>query len=122
MAIRVRLANLKDVFPTDMNDVALQLHLTAASRVVDTITGLSDNTLHDIEMYLAAHFASTTDPRAQSENVGREYQYSVQGKTDMGLDSTFFGQQAQMLDTTGTLAELADPKEPARFEILDAID
>ena len=68
--------------------------------------GLSDTLLEEIERYITAHFLSVKDQRVQAEKID-VLSFTYQGKTGMGLDSTFYGQTAQMLDTSGTLADMA---------------
>jgi len=67
-------------------------------------SGYSQNRLDMIECWLAAHFYAIRDPRAQSESAGVSASY--QGQTGMYLSSTSYGQQAIMLDTSGSLAAL----------------
>lgn len=55
-----------------------------------------------IETYLAAHFYALRDPQYQSKSTGKS-QATFQGKTEMGLNLTWWGQQAIALDPTGTL-------------------
>lgn len=56
-----------------------------------------------IETWLAAHFNCVDDPRAASEKVGPITQ-RLQGKIDLGLDSSLYGQQAMRLDISGILS------------------
>lgn len=63
----------------------------------------SEGKLELIERYLAAHFYSVTDPVSISEWIGSVrtfYEYKV----DLYLNVTRFGQQAQLMDTSGALA------------------
>lgn len=62
--------------------------------------------LKQIESYLAAHFYSHRDKLYQEKKTG-DASAVFQGKTDMGLDSTEYGQTAQVLDVTGTLRSLS---------------
>lgn len=71
----------------------------------DTSATLSEDRLRLIELWLAAHFYAIFDKQLESEGasnaVGR-----YMGKTAMYLDSTLWGQQAKLLDTTGALAQI----------------
>lgn len=73
---------------------------------------LSDERLRQIELYLAAHFLTLTveeGPKA-AEALGdaTERYHNIYAA---GLRSTRFGQQAILLDTSGTLAEQAAKAE-----------
>lgn len=65
-------------------------------------TPLSVTDLHDIETYLAAHFYALRDPQYQQKQTERA-SATFQGKTDMGLDLTWWGQMAKVIDTSGCL-------------------
>jgi hypothetical protein len=81
---------------------------TANLFVTNTLgsTDLDDNILEEIERYMTAHFLSVKDQRVQAEKID-VLSFTYQGKTGMGLDATLYGQMAQALDTTGTLAGIA---------------
>jgi hypothetical protein len=59
-----------------------------------------------IEIYLALHFAAIMYPVPSFEGA-KNVQESAQYKVDMGLNFTKFGQQAILLDTSGTLKGMA---------------
>lgn len=83
-------------------------YITAANLLVTDLLGsstLSSDTLKEIERWLSAHFVAIRDPRRASEkagSVGESYQY----KLGLRLSVTTYGQQAILLDTTGTLADV----------------
>lgn len=58
-----------------------------------------------IEKNLAAHFYESRDPQYQEKKTG-DASAVFQGKTEMGLDSSKWGQHAKLLDVSGTLASL----------------
>jgi len=58
-----------------------------------------------IERWLSAHFYAVMDPRSVMEGAGSVKQ-ELQGKVDLGLRSSLYGQQAMRLDTQGALAIL----------------
>lgn len=69
--------------------------------------GLSDARLLQIELWLSAHFAAITYTRAANEKadvVGQSYMH----KLGLNFNVTMYGQQALLLDTSGTLAALQD--------------
>jgi len=74
---------------------------------------LDDDQLTEIERWFSAHLiACTKDHQPLSETDGQA-SIGYQGKTEMALDSTHYGQMCKILDTTGTLAEKAKAKTPA---------
>jgi len=68
--------------------------------------GLTDETLKEIERYLAAHALSVQDQRVKSVGVD-VLSESYQGQWGMGLNGTSYGQMAILLDTSGTLGKIA---------------
>ena len=93
---------------TSAVDADVTPFLNTAHLIVEEQLATSDLTvarLTEIELWLAAHFCSiknriTSDEKAGS--VSESYQYCV----DVGFSVTIYGQQAMMLDTTGTLAAM----------------
>lgn len=65
----------------------------------------SDTRLELIERWLAAHFYAVYDSQAQSEQAGA-VRVAFEGRADMFLERTKYGQQALILDTEGSLAAL----------------
>lgn len=83
--------------------------------------GLSVNRLKQIELYLAAHFAVITLERGglTRQRMGdSEDFYQLWTNNKIGLQATRFGQQAIVLDTSGTLAQLGTAKLQARFSFV----
>lgn len=103
MAVRVTNDEVKVVIDTSLTD--LTAFILVASQQVDRISGLGTAVLKEIERWLAAHFVSIRDKRTSKDNVG-DSSHTYEGKTGMGLEFTRYGQQAKLLDTTGTLAKL----------------
>ncbi len=66
-------------------------------------SGLSEETLAEIELWLAAHFVCIHDQQLSAIGMGTA-NYRFNGKTGMGLDFTPYGQHVKFLDTTGVLA------------------
>jgi hypothetical protein len=109
MATRVTATEVKEIISTTLSDSIVNTFINAANYTVTELIGnnsdLSDNQKKEIERWLAAHLiACAREPQPQSEGVG-EARISYQGKTAMGLQATLYGQQAMLLDTTGTLSE-----------------
>lgn len=119
---RITVNDLVEIFDTILTESQLSAFINSAHYVIQanlTSSGLSNDVLTEIHKYLAAHFASLRDQRLESERVA-DVSYKYQGKTDMGLESTFYGQTALMLDTSGKLANLA--LKPATFLVFDTPD
>lgn len=117
---RVNAAQVREIFDTELSDAQLNAFINTANIYTTSLlgnSGLSGQMLTEIEKYLSAHFASMRDPRFETEKVG-QYSYRVQGKTDMGLDATFYGQQAKLLDTSGRLSAADTVRKIATIEVL----
>ena len=105
MSARVTTAEVKEIIDTDLAD--LSAFITVAGLQVDNIAAkglLSTAELKEIERWLSAHFTAIRDKRTVKDNVG-DSSHTYEGKTGMGLEFTRYGQQALLLDTTGTLRE-----------------
>lgn len=91
--------------------------IDSATSIVDQVSscatrrGVSLTTaqLELIERWLAAHLYAMSDQIAESErNLNASVKY--QGKTEMNLDSTKYGQTAKMMDHSGCLNALGNRK------------
>lgn len=113
MADRVTGAEVKEIFDTDLTAAELAPFITAANLTVTKLVGantdLSDAQKKEIERWLSAHFAAIRDQIEVSKVVGAA-QTKFQGKTEMGLDFTSYGQMVKVLDTSGTFGS-ADGKK-----------
>jgi hypothetical protein len=92
------------------SDIDLAPFIEVANELVTECCGelgYTENRLTLIEDWLAAHFYAQRDPRLQSEGLGSLVS-TFEGRTDLGLNNTRFGQQAMRLDTQGGLAALED--------------
>lgn len=116
MAVRVSGAEVKEIMDTDLTDSELDPFITTANALVnDRLQGkLGTELLTQVELYLAAHFASLKDQRIQQESQGN-VSTTFQGKTGMGLNFTHYGQMALSLDSSGTLAKLGKRKASLTF-------
>ncbi len=84
----------------------LVTEVCASKFLADGITQYySAHRLKMIELWLSAHFYTIFDPRSSSEKVSVITQ-RLQGKIDLGLDSSLYGQNAMRLDTLGGLAAM----------------
>lgn len=122
---RTTVDDIKDVFDTTLSDTQLTAFMNDANLfVTEELVGLgmSNDRLEAIEKYLACHFASLRDVRTSQENIASEWSFTVQGKTGMHLDATFYGQQAKLLDSTGTLDKLGENLKKVRLTILEDVE
>jgi len=110
MANRVIPAEVKEILSTDLTDPTITAYINAANATVTSLVGsnadLTTAQLKEIERWLAAHLiACTRERQIAKENAGQAGA-TYDGKSDMGLDATLYGQQVKLLDTTGTFATL----------------
>lgn len=107
---RTNVDDIKAIVDTTLADPRINAAITMASQVMAQLIGdqsknLLDDTLKEIERYLAAHFITVGPERqVQSRSVLGD-SVTFTGRTGMALDATTYGQQAQILDTTGSLAK-----------------
>lgn len=112
---------LKEIIDTSLGDGVLWTFINAANLIVTehlgSETSLSDEKRKEIERWLAAHMlASTREQQAQTEEVDKAA-ITYQGRTGLGLDSTFYGQQVKILDTTGILAEVLGKRKATLYAV-----
>jgi hypothetical protein len=96
------------VLETSLEDVGPFIQ-TANILVTDVLgsSSLSIALLKEIETYLAAHFVTLRDRMTKAEGADG-VRFDFQGEFGMALDSSQYGQTAQLLDSTGKLASLTD--------------
>ncbi len=115
------------VTPTEVKEIlefdpgTIDAFITAANLFVTEMLsgkGLSDDLLKEIERWVSAHLVAIMDGdlRLDAEKIG-DASSKYQGKTGMHLNATLYGQQAQMLDSTGTLVDVG--KTQSSVESLD---
>ena len=111
---RVTVADIKAILDTSLEDVPINAFIASANALVTnkiavaTVTQ-TDDQLKEIERWLAAHFiASTREQQLQKAKAGSAVS-EFQGITGKGLAATFYGQNALLLDISGTLSELGKP-------------
>ncbi len=78
-------------------------------------TPLTTDELTDLETLLAAHNYMSGPDLGYSEKHTQSAGASFQGKTEMGLKSTFYGQQALMLDISGCLNAISQGNRVGGF-------
>lgn len=90
--------------------ISLTPFITAANMLItqcctDLNDDYTDAQLIIIETWLAAHFYTVRDMRAESEKAGSVSQ-KLQSKVDLGFSTSHYGQMAMTLDFYGGLAVL----------------
>ncbi len=117
----VTTAEVQQIYPSNQD---LSFFIAAADNLITeelANQGLSQNRLKQIELYLTAHFATITLERGglTRQRIGdAEDFYQLWTNNKIGFQATRFGQQAILLDTSGTLAQLGTAKLQARFTVL----
>lgn len=109
---RTTASDVKEILDTDLADATVTAWIDIANELVDDIaaadSSIDSTRLTKIEKLLAAHLASSQDQRV--ERASRESaSVTYQGETALGINGTKHGQQAAMLDPTGTLANAHKP-------------
>ena len=125
MTVRVSFLEVQKIISTELDVLEINAFITAANAFVDGNLlgkGLSVLQLKEIERWMAAHFiASTREQQAQSEGAGGA-NIKYQGVTGMGLNSTFYGQQAIILDSSGTLLDISGGRKIASVYVVPSFD
>ena len=109
---RTNTSDVQDIFDTDLSAASIDAWIGVATELVDDIadadSSVSSTRLVKIENLVTAHLASSQDQRV--EKASRESaSVTYQGETGMHFESTHYGQQALLLDPTGTLADMHKP-------------
>ena len=124
MAARTNAAAVKGIIDTDLDEPAVGPFVSTANLLVNTHlvgSSLSEELLTEIELWLAAHLVAVRDPRAASKSVD-DVQISFEGRSRVGstdaagLQTTSYGRQVLLLDPTGRLGQVGNPKRrPWKF-------
>jgi len=111
---RVTATEVKEIVETTIIDAEVDTFIIVANLTtnrVNTEGGITDAaTLKEIERWLSAHFVRIRDIASASEKAGPVAQ-SFQYKVDLNFNQTQYGQQALILDYSGTLASLQKQAE-----------
>lgn len=119
MANRVSDAEVKEIYKGTTAD--LTPFIDVANRYVTDKLGtksLGSARLKDIELYMSAHMASLTYDKGgiRNERIGEAQRTYALALNKENLDSTPYGRNAIMLDTSETL--LSADKKSATFRVL----
>lgn len=113
---RVTTNEVKEIIETSSTD--LSAFIAIATILVDEKlegSGLDDDTLKEVERWLAAHFLTCKERQKVSTKAGEsEDRYNAINGT--GLNSSTYGQTALLLDTTGTLSSIG--KQSVSIDVL----
>jgi len=109
MAIRTTNALVEAIIEVESGIVLTPFIAAANTLVTKFCTDLDEDytaaELQQIETWLAAHFYTVRDPRADEERAGPVSQ-RLQSKVDLGLSTSHYGQMAMTLDYYGGLSAL----------------
>ena len=124
-ANRVTVTDVRAIFETTLIDSEINTAIDLAHEMISALGlsgyGVTEATLTAIEQLLSAHFCALKDPRARKESISGEVSVSYQGKADMGLNATHYGQNALALDWSGALAS-AGQKRASMAVVFSAYD
>ena len=123
MVARVEATQVKELVMTAKSDEVIDTNFVkTANHLVDTHLlgkGLNDETLRQIELYLAAHFLTVAEEGgAIMRDAYGDASTLYANVYSAGLSMTRFGQQAMLFDTSGTLAKLTTNKLRAEFRVV----
>jgi len=107
---RTTATKVKEIISTSLDDTIIDGYINGATLLIDNVLGtnttLGDELLAEIERWLSAHMlASTREQQLKAAKAGSA-SATFQGVTGKGLESTLYGQNVLMLDTTGAFASL----------------
>ncbi len=115
--VLVSAERVMDIIDTSLTTAQVNAFINTAHSIVTlnlSAKGLTNATLAQIELWLAAHLLSIRDQRKKAIKVD-DVSVTYQGETGMGLKATLYGQQALALDYTNTLASLGQKR--ASFQV-----
>lgn len=111
MTVTTNPDGLRLILDTQLPDSVLQSFCDMADTLVNEelgSSGLSSDRLNQIAQNLAAHFATMRQRQVKSTRAEGNLTISYQGATGKAFESSFYGQTAVTLDSTGTLAKLTE--------------
>ena len=99
--------DVKRILDTELGDDDIQAYISSANVLIDNTLSDTPSSLKEvIVLWLTAHMIASTREQQISEAGAGPARVKFQGKTGLGLDSTQYGQQVKVLDTSGKLASL----------------
>lgn len=121
--MRTTAAEVKEIMETNLSDAIIDAYILSANALVTKLldfesSGLTDTLMKEIERWLTAHLiASTRERQAKTEEAGGA-KVVYAGNSNLGLDSTTYGQMVKILDTTGIMAKTNVVTNNARLRAL----
>ncbi len=123
---RVSSAEVKEVIQTDLTD--LTPFIRGANQIIsDRLSGqnLSEDTLKEVERWLAAHLLASTNRDNSTHNIkesktGDAWEKYTENTSSTGIGSTPYGEMAKMLDPSNLLSVAG--KRTARITTIDYAD
>ena len=100
---------VKKIIETDLEDDDVTSYIESTYAFLDNVlsTKLTDGALLTrIHQWVTAHFLASTREQQLSSAEAGSAKAKFQGMTGMRLESTHYGQNAMVMDTTGTLTDL----------------
>lgn len=119
MPTRTNAAAVKGIIDTKLDEPGVEPFVNTANLLVTQHlgdAGLSAEILTEIELWLAAHLVAVRDPRVADKAVD-DLRISFEGRSRVGsldavgLQTTSYGKQVYLLDSTGRLAAAMNPKK-----------
>lgn len=114
--------DVRAVYETDRDATAIEPFIAIAAAFTDSRLadkGLSAGALKEVQRYLAAHFMYVTDTGVHGTlRVGDVAERFTKSEKNPGLNDSRFGVTAVLMDTSGTLAELARPRPTAELRLI----
>ncbi len=119
---RVTELEVREIIDTTLSTGEIDPFINTANLLVNQYLGssnLSEELLTEIEKYLSAHVLSVRDQRVKSEKID-VLSFTYTGTFGSGLKNTQYGQMAILLDTTGTLGDIAESggKQKASLSVI----
>lgn len=116
MALRISISQVRSC--VDLSSKFIDSMVTQCIVTANAVTdgpladqSLTEAILTQIELYLAAHYCSLREPQIFEEEWGGRDSIAkekrAKASVGVGLNATWFGQQAIFLDTSGTLSEMS---------------
>ena len=113
---RVTVSEVRSIIDVDssITDADVAVFINAANLIVtQNVTGLNDDLTKEIERWLSAHLLAVRDRRPIHKEIGDTVERYGE-KLWKGLESTIYGQQVVLLDSTGTLIGTGKGKAEVR--------
>ncbi len=124
--MRTTVEKVQDILDdTELDDEIIESFINSANVFVTASLsgkGLSAALLTEIERWLSAHMIASTRERTASKEAAGTASIEYSGKWGEGLLSTSYGQTAVTMDTSGTLAAIAQGKIAAQIYAIPSFD